>query len=281
MIPAPLARLARVRSLAPVGPRVRRSGAAAKEGGDAFDAELSPVEQPDRVFRCRRTQVHVALRRRQIRVTGQLLNRQGRCALHRQVRTERVPRGCGTPCSIPATRSASQMALMTRARVIGDPSGRHKTRSPRRCRTVLSAAVRSSSSFHQEARAQLQTDRPALCIEEPLPQRTRRAKAVTGGAERLLRFDLFARSSSPSITVGSPWPGHREIESNPAVQQWPEAAMNSRAKYGFWMRRGPAVRGSRQASLRARAALISHLTTRIGVSTRCSPASRSTTTSIA
>ena len=56
-----------------------------------FESGLSPVEQPDRVFRCRRTQVHVALRRRQVRVSGHLLDGPRRRALHRQVRTERVP----------------------------------------------------------------------------------------------------------------------------------------------------------------------------------------------
>ena len=47
-----------------------------------FEAGLSSVEQPDRVFRCRRTQVHVTLRRRQVR----------------------VPQDCRHPWSIPATR---------------------------------------------------------------------------------------------------------------------------------------------------------------------------------
>ena len=35
--------------------------------------------------------MHVALRRAQFLVTGELLNRSGRCALHREMRTERVP----------------------------------------------------------------------------------------------------------------------------------------------------------------------------------------------
>ncbi len=46
-----------------------------------------------------------------------------------------------TPCSIPATRWAPRTALITRSRVIGDPSGKHNTRSDRKCRAALSAAV--------------------------------------------------------------------------------------------------------------------------------------------
>ena len=57
-----------------------------------FEAGLTSVKQPNRVFRCRRTQVHVALCRRQIRVAGQLLD--GACGrpFHGQMRTERVPK---------------------------------------------------------------------------------------------------------------------------------------------------------------------------------------------
>jgi len=40
----------------------------------AYGAGISSVEQSDRVFRCRGTQVHVALRRRQVRVAVELLD---------------------------------------------------------------------------------------------------------------------------------------------------------------------------------------------------------------
>ena len=103
---------------------------------------LSPVEQSDRVFRRRRTQVHVALRRRQVRMSGELLNRSCRRALHRQVRTERVPQDVDALVD-PATRWALRMALITRSRVIGDPSARHRTRSDWRCRAALRAGARS------------------------------------------------------------------------------------------------------------------------------------------
>ena len=106
-----------------------------------FEPGLSPVQQPDRVFRCRGTQVHVALRRRQVRMTSELLDRSRRRALHRQVRTERVPQDMHA-LSDAGDRCAPRTALITRSRVIGDPSGKHKTRSPRRCRMAFIAAVR-------------------------------------------------------------------------------------------------------------------------------------------
>jgi transposase-like protein len=55
------------------------------------DAGLSSVQQSDRVFRCGRIQVHVAVRRRWVRVAGQLLDGSRGRPFHRQVRTERVP----------------------------------------------------------------------------------------------------------------------------------------------------------------------------------------------
>jgi hypothetical protein len=59
---------------------------------ERFEPGLSPVQQSDRVFRCRRIQVHVPQRRRQVRVRGQFLEGPRRRAVHRQVRTERVPK---------------------------------------------------------------------------------------------------------------------------------------------------------------------------------------------
>lgn len=50
------------------------------------------LEEPDRGVECGRTEVHVALRHRQILVPGELLNRARRCAPHRQMRAERVPK---------------------------------------------------------------------------------------------------------------------------------------------------------------------------------------------
>jgi hypothetical protein len=100
---------------------------------------LPPVEQPDCVFRCRRTQMHVALRRRQVCVAGQLLDGPRRRALHRQVRTERVPQDMD---ALLDTRDALGAADGSNhaMRVIDDPSGKHSTRSDRRCRVALSAA---------------------------------------------------------------------------------------------------------------------------------------------
>ena len=55
------------------------------------DAGLSSIKQPDRVFRCCGTQVHLALRGREIRVPGELLDGTRGRPLHRQMRAERVP----------------------------------------------------------------------------------------------------------------------------------------------------------------------------------------------
>ncbi len=54
------------------------------------EVDESPVQQPNRVFRRGRAEVHVALRRAQIRVAGQFLNRASRSAPHGQMRTERM-----------------------------------------------------------------------------------------------------------------------------------------------------------------------------------------------
>ena len=55
------------------------------------------VQQPNRILRRGRTQVHVALRGREIRVPRELLDGARRRASHRQVRTERVPQDVGPP----------------------------------------------------------------------------------------------------------------------------------------------------------------------------------------
>jgi hypothetical protein len=49
------------------------------------------IEQPDRSIERRRTQVHVALRRVEILVSGQFLDCTRWRATHCQMRTERVP----------------------------------------------------------------------------------------------------------------------------------------------------------------------------------------------
>jgi len=49
------------------------------------------LEQPNRIVERRGTEVHVPLRRREILMSGQFLNRSCRRAAHRQMRTERVP----------------------------------------------------------------------------------------------------------------------------------------------------------------------------------------------
>ena len=64
------------------------------------------IQQPDRRFERRRTQVHVPLRRRQVLMPGQLLNRPRRRAPHRQVRTERVPQDVNARASRCARRAA-------------------------------------------------------------------------------------------------------------------------------------------------------------------------------
>jgi hypothetical protein len=48
-------------------------------------------EEPNRVVERRRTEMHVTLRRSQVLVAGEFLNRARRRTLHREVRTERVP----------------------------------------------------------------------------------------------------------------------------------------------------------------------------------------------
>ena len=49
------------------------------------------IQEPDGRVERRRAQVHVALRRGQVLVSGQFLNGPRRRPTHRQVRTERVP----------------------------------------------------------------------------------------------------------------------------------------------------------------------------------------------
>ena len=49
------------------------------------------IEQPNRALDRRRTEVHVPLRRPQVLVAGEFLNRARRRAAHREVRTERMP----------------------------------------------------------------------------------------------------------------------------------------------------------------------------------------------
>jgi hypothetical protein len=49
------------------------------------------IEQPNCTFNSCWAQVHVPLRRREIHVAGEILNRSRRRTAHREVRTERVP----------------------------------------------------------------------------------------------------------------------------------------------------------------------------------------------
>ena len=68
---------------------------------------LSPVravEEPDRRLFCRRTEVHIPLRRQQIGMTGQLLNGSCRCASHGQTRTERMSQNMHTVSNTSPTR---------------------------------------------------------------------------------------------------------------------------------------------------------------------------------
>ena len=60
--------------------------------------ELWPalIEQSNRAFDRRGTEMHVPLRRRQILMPGQFLNRPSGAAAHRQVRAERVSQNVHT-----------------------------------------------------------------------------------------------------------------------------------------------------------------------------------------
>src|SRR5258705_13764197 len=69
----------------------------------------SRLEQPDRSIERRRTQVHVALRRVEILVSGQFLDRPRRRATHRQMRTERVTEDMWTPGLTFARREARRI----------------------------------------------------------------------------------------------------------------------------------------------------------------------------
>jgi hypothetical protein len=60
-----------------------------------FSRTLS-IQQPDRTLDRRGTQVHVPLRRDQILMPGELLNRPRRRAPHREMRAERVPQSMHT-----------------------------------------------------------------------------------------------------------------------------------------------------------------------------------------
>jgi hypothetical protein len=74
-------------------------------------------------------------------VSRELLD--GACwrALHRQVRTERVTQHVDALLGQPGDALSATVALMTRSRVIGVPSGKQNTRSDRRCRDAFSALV--------------------------------------------------------------------------------------------------------------------------------------------
>ena len=107
----------------------------------------APVQSTaDRVSnRAAETQVHVALRRRQVRMAGQFLDGPCRRALDRPMRTERVPQDVHRPARCLRRAERRAPALMTRSRVIAEPSTRHSTRSDRRCRAPLRAAASSRS----------------------------------------------------------------------------------------------------------------------------------------
>ena len=69
------------------------------------------VEQPDRTFDRRGTQMHVPLRCREIHVPGQILNRARWRAPHGEMRTERVPQSVHARFHIRPTRRPLHVIL--------------------------------------------------------------------------------------------------------------------------------------------------------------------------
>jgi len=70
------------------------------------------VEQPDRTVESSGTEVHVPLRRREILMARELLNRAGRRAPHREMRTEGVPQSVhAVLCNLRASRRAFHTVL--------------------------------------------------------------------------------------------------------------------------------------------------------------------------
>jgi hypothetical protein len=70
-----------------------------------FSVDPGRFQQPDRPLERRRTEVHVTLRRDQILVAGQFLDRPGRRPSHRQVRAERMAQAMYTARAEPRTPS--------------------------------------------------------------------------------------------------------------------------------------------------------------------------------
>src|SRR5260370_28614740 len=69
---------------------------------------LTPIQEPDRPFDRDRTEMHVPLRRREIAVARELLDRSRRSATHRKMGTKRVPQTVGAARrDFRATRGAS------------------------------------------------------------------------------------------------------------------------------------------------------------------------------
>jgi len=69
------------------------------------------IEQADGGVERRRTQVHVPLRRPEILMAGEFLNRPSRSAAHREVRTERVPKDMQSRPHVRSSRDASHHHL--------------------------------------------------------------------------------------------------------------------------------------------------------------------------
>ena len=172
------------------------------------DPSSSRIAPHDR----RRTQVHVPLRRRQVLVAGEFLNRPRRRAAHRQVRTERVPQDVNALASrAPAARRVAPglhdllrqrraVALAEHPRSAQMPMPPQRRRQPDRHRHVAHASASSWPSPGPSSRTARHT--AAACrgrrrsIRAPSSRRTvdppRRPRARRG---RLAARSLAASTS--------------------------------------------------------------------------------------
>ena len=155
-----------------------------------FDRRTADPAANRRVERCR-TQVHVALGHRQIRMPGEFLNRPRRRASHREVRTERVTQDVHPVALTFARRAARLHPACTICRVNGVPSSWHSTRVLRRCRC-------SRERRRQPSRERHVSQPPTLRRSSPVRSSPTARRTVAASRDR--HRPTRARSSRRTAT---------------------------------------------------------------------------------
>jgi hypothetical protein len=204
-----------------------------------FEAGLSPIEQSDRVFRCRLAEVHVALRRRQVRVSSELLDGPCRRALHRQVRTERVPKDVHALVDARDALSAPDgfdHAIARDRRPIRET----QARSDRRCRAALSAAVRRCVIGNPRDRPPFGTVRCPSHSDRCTV--SRRALSPTSRHSSAMISPSRKPASPPSSTIRHAWASRFRARS----------ALTARMRTAKWIATAPRSRDSDTRSRDAR-----------------------------